>query len=255
VPVLAIAAYVIASGTLGKSGKSADDKDTPPVIQALAREGLQGLQPFDAGTELRGFAGTAGQQPVAIYVLRDGTAVVGTRIAANGEPLDIERVSNLVAQPMDEGIWSQLAASAWVQDGKPDAPRVVYVFSDPNCTYCNRFWTSARPWVDAGKVQLRHVMVGVIKSDSRTKAAAILGASDRTSALLQNERQFASGGIAPAASVSPEIALTLDAHRQLMAELEFRGTPGIVYRDDQGTIQRVNGMPRPEALATVLGPH
>ncbi|VVE16148.1 disulfide isomerase/thiol-disulfide oxidase [Pandoraea horticolens] len=254
VPALAAAVYGIVSSNAGTWGKSAASKDTPAVVQALAREGLAGLRPFDTGTELRGFAGTVDEQPVALYVLRDGTAIVGTRIDADGKPMDVERVSNLFAEPMSDAVWSKLAASTWVQDGEADAARVVYTFSDPNCRYCNRFWAAARPWVDSGKVQLRHVIVGVIKADSSTKAAAILGAPDRAAALLQNERQFASGGIAPAPSVSPDIAHTLDAHQQLMAELGFRGTPGIVYRDDEGLIQRVNGMPRPEALASVLGP-
>lgn len=254
VPVIAVAVYAIASGTSGASGNPADGQDTPAVIEALTREGVQDLQPFDTGVEIRGFAGTAGQEPVAVYVLRDGTAIVGTRLDAEGKPLDVERVSKRLAKPMSEAVWSKLAASAWVQDGKADAPRVVYTFSDPNCPYCNRFWAAARPWVDSGKVQLRHVMVGVIRADSSTKAAAILGAADRTAALLQNERQFASGGISPAPDVSPDIARTLDAHRQLLAELGFRGTPGIVYRDDAGMIQRVNGMPRPDAMATVMGP-
>jgi thiol:disulfide interchange protein DsbG len=253
VPVLAVAAYAIVFATFGTSDKSANGNDTPAVIQALAREGLEDLRPFDTGTELRGFAGIAGQQPIAVYVLRDGSAIVGARLSADGKPLDDERVSNLFAQPTSEAIWSKLAAT-WVQDGNADAPRVVYTFSDPNCVYCHRFWTSARPWVDSGNVQLRHIMVGVIKANSSTKAAAILGADDRTAALLHNERQFDSGGISPAPNVPPDIARTLDAHQQLMAELGFRGTPGIVYRDADGTIQRVNGMPRPELLATVMGP-
>ncbi|AVF38435.1 thiol:disulfide interchange protein DsbG [Pandoraea apista] len=255
VPVLIVAAvFMVVPGRFGGATQTGSP-DTPAVVRALAQEGLQDLRPFDTGTgtELRGFAGTAGQQPIALYVLRDGTAIVGTRIDANGNPLDMERIDDLLTQPTSETVWSKLAAASWVQDGKADAPRVVYTFSDPNCRFCNRFWASARPWVDAGKVQLRHVMVGVIKPDSRTKAAAILGAPDRTAALLRNEQQYASGGIAPAPSVSPEIADTLAAHEQLMAELGFRGTPGIVYRDETGAIQRVNGMPRPEALATVLG--
>ncbi|MDM8359214.1 thiol:disulfide interchange protein DsbG [Pandoraea communis] len=254
VPALAAGAYAIVSSNAGTSGKAAADKDTPAVVQALVREGLADLRPFDTGTELRGFAGMAEQHPVALYVLRDGTAIVGTRIDADGKPMDVERVSHLIAEPTSEAAWSKLAASTWVQDGKADAPRVVYTFSDPNCPYCNRFWEAARPWVDSGKVQLRHIMVGVIKADSSAKAAAILGAPDPAAALLQNERHLASGGIAPAPGVSPDIARTLDAHQQLMTELGFRGTPGIVYRDDEGLIQRVNGMPRPAALASVLGP-
>src|SRR3546814_5178612 len=60
---------------------------------------------------------------------------------------------------------------------------------DANCPYCNAFWEAARPWVDSGKVQLRHILVGIIKDDSPAKAAAILGAPDRSAALLTNERQ------------------------------------------------------------------
>ncbi len=47
---------------------------------------------------------------------------------------------------------------------------------------------------------------------------------------------------------------SLDNNQILMAELGFRGTPGILYKDEQGRVQRVNGMPRPEALERVLGP-
>ena len=59
VPALAAAAYAIVSGNAGTSGKAAADQDTPAVVQALVREGLADLRPFDTGTELRGFAGTA----------------------------------------------------------------------------------------------------------------------------------------------------------------------------------------------------
>ncbi|VVE53685.1 thiol:disulfide interchange protein DsbG [Pandoraea anhela] len=226
----------------------------PAILQALAREGVTGLQPFDTGTrDLSGFAGLAGQQPVAVYVLPDGNGIVGTRIGADGKPLDVERVTHLIEKPLGDAIWSKLSASTWVLDGKQDAPRIVYTFSDPNCPYCNRFWESARPWVDAGKVQLRHVLVGVIKADSVTKAAAILGASNPSAALLQNEQKFKQGGIKPARSVTKAIAQKLQTNQMLMAELGFRGTPGIIYRNDKGIVERANGMPPPDALTTILG--
>ncbi len=52
------------------------------------------------------------------------------------------------------------------RDGKDNAPKIIYMFSDPNCPYCNRFWQLARPWVDSGKVQIRHIMVGILSHDS-----------------------------------------------------------------------------------------
>lgn len=45
----------------------------------------------------------------------------------------------------------------------------------------------------------------------------------------------------------------LQANQMLMAELGFRGTPAIVYRNDKGVVERANGMPPAEALTTVLG--
>jgi thiol:disulfide interchange protein DsbG len=45
-----------------------------------------------------------------------------------------------------------LQNSSWIADGSIGARRVVYVFTDPNCPYCNKFWAEARPWVQAGKV-------------------------------------------------------------------------------------------------------
>ncbi|WP_240493624.1 thiol:disulfide interchange protein DsbG [Pandoraea sp. ISTKB] len=226
----------------------------PAILQALEREGVTALQPFDTGVkDLSGFAGLAGQQPMAVYLLPDGNGIVGTRIGADAKPLDVERVTKLIEKPLGDAVWSKLSSSHWVQDGKKDAPRIVYTFSDPNCPYCNRFWESARPWVDAGKVQLRHVLVGVIKADSVTKAAAIFGAPNPSAALTQNEQKFKQGGIKPARDVTKAVAQKLEANQMLMAELGFRGTPGIVYRNDRGVVERANGMPPPDALTTILG--
>jgi thiol:disulfide interchange protein DsbG len=234
----------------------AADKALPPIIQTMQQQGLAHVREFKAGADVRAFAAVAGQQPIAIYVTPDGNAIVGSRIDAKGRNLDAEKVDELAAQPMSDAIWKQLASATWVPDGKASAPRIVYAFSDPNCPYCNRFWEAARPWVDAGKVQLRHVMVGVIRENSSTKAAAILSAKDPTAALASNEHNFQAGGIKPAPNVPADVRKQLDANQALMAELGFQGTPGILYKDKDkdGLVQRVNGMPRPDVLAGMLGP-
>lgn len=157
------------------------------------------------------------------------------------------------AKPAGDTVQSQLEASTWVPDGKADAPRVIYTFTDPNCKYCHKFWEAARPWVDAGKVQLRHILVGVIRDDSPAKAAAILQAPDRSAALLEHEKKASQGGIAPAFSVSADVRKALEAHRKLMMSLGFRGTPGIVVLDGQGGTKSYGGMPREAALPEVFG--
>ncbi len=70
--------------------------------------------------------------------------------------------------------------------------------------------------VEAGKVQLRHVMVGVIRADSAAKAAAIHRSCRSQAAPTQNEMNHGSGGIAPLAKISP--GDEHQAHRQCRAD-------------------------------------
>ncbi len=232
----------------------AKDAGHPPVIRALEAQGVSILHEFEAGESARGFAGVAGDEPIAVYVLPDGHAIAGTRLDAEGRMVDKETLENLVAKPMSDQEWALLESATWVPDGDADAPRIVYTFTDANCPYCHMFWEAARPWVEAGKVQLRHLLVGIIKEDSPAKAAAILGASDPSAALRENEVTYDKGGITPAETVSEDVAETLQDNQLLMMSLGFRGTPGIIVQGSDGLIQKYNGMPQGDALADVLGP-
>lgn len=246
--ILALSLMMMAAGSLAKNTAR------PASIQALEAQGLTIVQEFDVGAGMRGFAGVAGDNPVAVYVMADGTAIVGTRVNKQGEPLDEETLQHLVAKPIAEQTWAQLESATWVLDGKANAPRIVYTFSDPNCPYCHRFWEAARPWVDSGKVQIRHLLVGIIKADSASKAAAILEAPDPSAALQENERNASQGGIQPAANVSASVRNTLAANQLLMMSQGFRGTPGILFLDEKGSLQKINGMPQGTALSRALGP-
>lgn len=227
----------------------------PAVIGALQKQGFELIGEFDAPGGLRGFAGVVAQRPVAAYLTPDGKhAVVGALLDEHGQDAAAATLQNVVAKPMSARIWSDLDKSTWVADGRPDAPRIVYTFSDANCPYCHRFWQAARPWVEAGKVQLRHVMVGVIREDSANKAAAILQAKNPSEEFARNEHQFSAGGIQGLASVPADTRRQLSDNENLMLELGFRGTPGILFRDADGIVQRRAGMPQGDDLTTVLGP-
>ena len=233
---------------------NAESADRPAALKALEDQGLTVMQEFKVGGGLRAFAAVAGDRPIAVYITSDGNAIVGTRLNAKGEPMDEADLEKLAAKPASDKEWSQLEASTWVLDGKADAPRVIYTFSDANCPYCHRFWEASRPWVDSGKVQLRHILVGIIKEDSPAKAAAILSAPDRTAALAMNERRYSQGGITPAKSVPADVSKILDDNLMLMMSTGFRGTPGIVVRGSNGVLKKYNGMPQGAQLNEVLGP-
>jgi thiol:disulfide interchange protein DsbG len=226
----------------------------PEVIRNIEQQGLEIMGEFAAPGGLRGFAGLTGNQPVALFVTPDGEhAIVGTLLDSKGQDVTASELKRLVVLPMSQRIWSQLERSSWVVDGKANAPRVVYAFTDPNCPYCHRFYEASRRWIDSGKVQVRHIMVGVIRPDSANKAAAILTAKSPSEAFALNEQRHKEGGIKGVEKVSEDVQAKLDANAALMEELGFQGTPGILFLDDSGAVQSRTGMPAPEDMRTVLG--
>ena len=234
---------------------AAQAKDWPAPIKALEAQGIEVIGTFDAPGGLTGYAGMIEQQPLAIYLTADGKqAIVGSMIDAKGANLSREPLDRLASQPMTGKIWKQLESSAWIADGSKNAPRVIYTFTDPNCPYCNKFWNDARPWVNAGKVQLRHVIVAILMDTSAGKAAALLSAKDPQAALTQHEQQHAKGGVKPLSQVSEKIRTQLDANQKLMQQLGSSATPTILYKDSSGNLQKMQGAPSAEMLVKIMGP-
>ena len=164
--------------------------------------------------------------------------------------------------------WDDLEHSHWIADGRDDAPRKIYVFMDANCKYCTKFWSDARPWVNSGKVQLRHVMVAVIAPSSAGKAAAILADADPARRLFSFEQAHAFGvvrmmangqrpsledpNLQPLAVIPANVGRQLADHDRMMRSLGIQGTPGIVFRAANGQVVAKPGL-APEELSQVLG--
>ena len=248
--VLSAVLFALLGMTLG-----AQAKDWPAPIKALEAQGVEVIGTFAAPGGLTGYAGMIEQQPLAIYLSADGKqAIVGSMIDAKGKNLSREPLDRLVSKPMTGKIWKQLEKSTWIADGSKNAPRVIYTFTDPNCPYCNKFWNDARPWVKAGKVQLRHVIVAILGPTSPGKAAALLSAKDPQVALAEHEQQHASGGVKPLGQISATVRAQLDANQKLMQQLGSFATPTIFYKDASGNLQKIQGAPSAEMLSTILGP-
>ncbi len=229
-------------------------EELPQAIQQLQAKGAVIKGSFDAPNGLRGYAAEYQNNGIALYLTPDGKHVlVGSLFDEQGQDLSAEPLEKLVYAPMSKAIWAKMEKTAWITDGKPDAPRTVYLFSDPNCPYCNMFWQQARPWVEAGKVQLRHIMVGIIREDSPGKSAALLAAKDPAKALQQHEKAGKASSLKALDKIPENVQKQLDSNLALMEELGLAATPAIFYLDEQGRLQSQQGAPRPETLGKILG--
>ncbi|MDD2223462.1 MAG: thiol:disulfide interchange protein DsbG [Pseudomonas sp.] len=225
----------------------------PAPVKAMRERGVEVLERFDAPGGLTGYTALYNGRPLALYVTADKQhALMGSLLNAQGEDLTGAILEEKVSRPQSKVMWGKLKDSAWIADGSDQAEKVVYVFTDPNCPYCKRLWKDARPWVDAGKLQLRHVMVGTLGESSQKKAAYMLAAKDPKTVLLGNE-----SGKTPAQeakTVQTEQRQQLETNQQLMAKLGASGTPSILYLDERDMLQMHPGSPQGEQLIELFGP-
>jgi thiol:disulfide interchange protein DsbG len=258
--------------TLSGIASAAPGTEPLPVpLAALEHQGLHITGAFKSSSGLKGYAGVVDGHPVALYLTPDGKfAIAGTMLDSNGNAVDREAIASAAAQPLGAADWKRLEEGGWLADGKPTAARVVYVFTDPNCPYCAKLWADARPWVDSGKVQLRHIIVGILTPTSPAKAAALLSAKNPSEALRAYEashapaivKALAAGGrphalgdegLKPLEGVPAAMAARLDANAKLMASFGLQATPGVVWKDSAEVIHKSAGVPDSE-LVQLFGP-
>ena len=225
----------------------------PAPVEAMRERGVEILERFDAPSGLTGYTALYNGRPLALYVTSDGQhTLIGSLLDAKGEDLTGAVLEEKVSRPQSKVMWEKLQGSSWIADGSDKAEKTVYVFTDPNCPYCKRFWNDARPWVNANKVQLRHIMVGTLGESSQKKAATMLAAKDPKAALQGNE-----SGKKPAQeakNIEAKQRQQLDDNQQLMALLGASGTPAILYLDQTGMLQMHPGAPQGEQLIELFGP-
>ena len=150
------------------------------------------------------------------------------------------------------GLMQRLDRATWIAAGSKSADRVVYVFTDPDCPFCNDLWKAMQK-ARAPDVQIRYLLVAVIDADSKGKDAAILEAKDPVAALEKSERNFDHGGIAPKSPALPGTSETISFNGDLMGALHIFGTPGLVYQDEHGQVKVFAGMPDDGQLRTIVG--
>lgn len=226
--------------------------DYPAPIEAMRDRGIEVLERFDAPSGLTGYTALYNGRPLALYVTADGEhALIGSLLDAKGEDLTGAVLEEKVSRPQSKVMWEKLSSSNWIADGSDKAEQIIYVFTDPNCPYCKRLWKDARPWVDAGKIQLRHVMVGTLGESSQKKAAYLLSAKDPAAALKGNE-----SGKSPAKEIKVESKQLqqIESNQELMRMLGVNGTPAVLQLDDTGMMQLHPGAPQGEQLLELFGP-
>lgn len=175
----------------------------------------------------------------------DGTLVTekGLRDYAEGNPSFIKELAERVEvknppQSPGEKLWFDLSNAAFVEFGSKDAP-IVYVFVDPNCPHCKKYWQAAIPYVSEGNMRVRFVPVGILGDESLRDAVDIIASQDRQKAWLDTVEGKLENSLK-----SDEIALNkVKSNFELMQRWKIESTPFSVYKDVQGKTKMFRGNP------------
>ena len=224
----------------------------PDAVQVLIDEGLKVEASFEAPGGVKGFVGRRNGQPVSLYLMPDGEhVVVGKMVDGFGRDLSADHIRNQLPKPDLTGAWQKLSNAAWVAEGPRDAKRIVYVFFDPNCGYCVTFREKAQAYLQRG-IELRHIMVGIIQPSSLAKAASVLAAKDPLGELDFHDSQFPRDWLNADENVPQELRKKIQHNHQLMESLSIAVTPSVIYKDPNGEVRKIVGLPDDSALSEAV---
>ncbi|MTH44861.1 thiol:disulfide interchange protein DsbG [Intestinirhabdus alba] len=228
-------------------------EDLPAPIKAMEKQGITIIKSFDAPGGMKGYLGKYQDMGVTLYLTPDGRqAISGYMYDAQGNNLSNIMIEKEIYAPAGREMWQRLEKAAWIVDGSKDAPTVLYVFADPFCPWCKQFWQQARPWVESGRVQLRTLLVGIIKPESPAAAAAILSSSDPA----QSWRDFLSADpqspLKALPLAAPEQLRKLNQNLKIMDDLGANVTPAIYYMNKHRVLQQVVGLPDKAQLKIMM---
>lgn len=229
-------------------------EELPAPVKAIEKQGITIIKSFDAPGGMKGYLGKYQEMGVTIYVTPDGKhAISGYMYDEAGTNLSEKLFNQELYGPAGRELWKRMEKAEWILDGQKTALRVVYVFADPYCPYCKQFWQQARPWVESGKVQIRTLMVGVIKPESPAAAAAILSAKDPAKSWHEYEQSKGKMTLALPKTIPPAIMRSLNLNQKIMDDLGANATPAIYYMNDENVLQQAVGLPDAEKLKTIMG--
>lgn len=238
------------------AAESISPQSVPAPLQLALQGGLKLERKFEAAGGMTGWILSEGPgRNMVVFTSSDGeVAIAGNMLDAKGQNLTAKYLDQY-APKVDYGkFWNKLEQSAYVAEGAKgkDVKSVIYVFKDPNCSYCHLAWKAFQPYQKVG-LQVRWVLVSFLGRDTENKSAALLTSKDPAATLATLHAEFGKPSSLSTTPVSADIKAKLAANNRLMGEMGFRGTPATLYKDKDGKVKAADGMPRANMLPVITG--
>ena len=230
--------------------------EIPAVVKHFGeQQDIKNIKEIDAPGGIKSWIGQYQDMGVTLFLTPDGKHVIsGYLYDEKGKNISEEYFQKEIYIPLGQQMWERMNKTQPLKEGADTASKKVFVFADPFCPYCKKFWSEAQPWVKAGKVQLNTLLVAFLNPKSGPHATAILNAADPV--VAWKEYELSGGKTLPKyeGGTSRETFNQLQQHQTLMDDLGASATPAIYYMNDKNELQQVVGMPDQKQLLDMFGP-
>lgn len=237
------------------TGSQAFADTLPAPIQSAVTSGLKYEKSFQAAGGLTGWVLSQGPSTnMILFTTAAGdVAIAGNMFDAKGVNLTKEYLEKYSPKPDYEKLWGELETSSWVGEGasSKDAKSVIYAFEDANCGYCHLAWKAFQPYMAVG-LQVRWVPVAFLAADSMPKAIQLLNAANSSAAIAEMHADFGKK-LTVTKPVDELMKAKVENNAKVMRKYGFNGTPAIFYKDKQGKVHAVSGMPSLSELTAITG--
>lgn len=275
---LSVPVFGLAATTKGKIKTSPAANSTPvasassptAAATALVNKVLNGQatiqQTFLAANGMIGFVvhSSQGNNGIVYADAQGQYLFIGSIINNQGQDLTQVYTNEYINSKLAGPAYQKAASMNWFSEGSDKAPHKLYIIIDPNCIYCHVLYQQIEPLITSNQLQVRWIPVAFRDPSSPGKAAAMLNAGSDAAAdklLAQNENGFddqtESGALTPLVPNADDPVLSgafskVAQNTAFFSQSGFQGTPTILYKQEDGTVMMVPGMPRGQAFTDMI---
>ncbi len=262
-----IGVAVAASSTVIFAATSSDTPASKLINKIIGAQGHI-VQSFPAVDGLTGFvvqSNQGGNNNGILYADVKGQYIfAGSIINAQGQDLTQQYTNEYINSKIAGPAYAQAMSLNYFTSGSDNAPHKAFVIIDPNCIFCHTLYQKVEPLIESGQLQVRWLPVAFRDPSSPGKAAAMLNAGSDVAAaklLAQNEVNFndqtESGSLTPIQPDSKDPAVTAAFNKvaqntQFFSQSGFNGTPTILYKQTDGKVIMIPGLPQGQAFDAML---
>lgn len=250
--------------------------DLPDPIQSLVNEGAQ-IRFLGKDYGLEAWIAIKNGQEQYFYVMPNGAFLTGLLFDEKGTPVTLDQVRKLRQQgdgkfldmlasdkpenvtkaevdkryefkTPSEQLYYDIENSNWVPIGQAGTP-LLYSFIDPQCPHCHEAMKALRPYIEAGKMQVRMVPVGF--KDMTKAQAAFLMATPGPEDVWWDHLDGNPNALPAKAEINTQ---GVERNMAIMQSWKLNVTPLIIYRGKDEKVKIIRGKPKDiEALINDLG--